>query len=155
MDLFAPAKTMMRNPFLLVQNAKVIPGGTRTPNLLIRSQTPCPIGPQGLGNTGKASVRAQKPFAPRSAKNAKDTFQGAAGIEPATAGSAILCSTAELYTLDVPAKHNRIRSRALIVYLTRASPHVLPLEASPGSCSVMVITKDSESFDPGSSPGRT
>ena len=27
---------------------KVIPGGTRTPNLLIRSQTPCPIGPQGL-----------------------------------------------------------------------------------------------------------
>ncbi len=24
------------------------------------------------------------------------------GIEPATAGSAILCSTAELYTLDTP-----------------------------------------------------
>ena len=26
---------------------RFIPGGTRTPNLLIRSQTPCPIGPQG------------------------------------------------------------------------------------------------------------
>ena len=30
------------------KNKKAIPGGTRTPNLLIRSQTPCPIGPQGL-----------------------------------------------------------------------------------------------------------
>ena len=29
---------------------KIIPGGTWTPNLLIRSQTPCPIGPQGLYN---------------------------------------------------------------------------------------------------------
>ena len=29
------------------KNKKAIPGGTRTPNLLIRSQTPCPIGPQG------------------------------------------------------------------------------------------------------------
>ena len=31
----------------LTLKQKNIPGGTRTPNLLIRSQTPCPIGPQG------------------------------------------------------------------------------------------------------------
>ena len=35
-------------PKIILACAKVIPGGTRTPNLLIRSQTPCPIGPQGL-----------------------------------------------------------------------------------------------------------
>ena len=34
---------------LIRKKKKVIPGGTRTPNLLIRSQTPCPIGPQGPG----------------------------------------------------------------------------------------------------------
>ena len=32
-----------------IKNKINIPGGTRTPNLLIRSQTPCPIGPQGRG----------------------------------------------------------------------------------------------------------
>ena len=35
------------------------------------------------------------------------------------------------------------------------NPLVNPRGATPRSCSVMVITKDSESFDPGSSPGRT
>ena len=38
------------------QGKSYIPGGTRTPNLLIRSQTPCPIGPQGLGILAACSV---------------------------------------------------------------------------------------------------
>ena len=33
-----------------IEQKKHIPGGTWTPNLLIRSQTPYPIGPQGLYN---------------------------------------------------------------------------------------------------------
>ena len=73
---------------------KTIPGGTWTPNILIRSQTPCPIGPQGLGSlfAVASSILA--------AANIKILRQkkGTAGIEPATAGSAIPCSTAELST---------------------------------------------------------
>ena len=37
---------------------KSIPGGTWTPNLLIRSQTPCPIGPQGLHSSGAVTLSA-------------------------------------------------------------------------------------------------
>ena len=87
---------------------KVIPGGTRTPNLLIRSQTPCPIGPQGHVHGTRCGPRREHTGRKNNFK--KEVIKGAAGIEPATAGSAILCSTAELYTLDVPAKRNHIRS---------------------------------------------
>ena len=44
--LTAPGGRRAREP-KRTQNKNNIPGGTRTPNLLIRSQTPCPIGPQG------------------------------------------------------------------------------------------------------------
>ena len=73
---------------------KIIPGGTWTPNLLIRSQTPCPIGPHGLNN-----MPALLLFLLCCDQNLfLGSKKGTAGIEPATAGSAILCSTAELNT---------------------------------------------------------
>ena len=39
----------------------LVPGGTRTPNLLIRSQTPCPIGPQGHAHPTKRACRVRIP----------------------------------------------------------------------------------------------
>ena len=45
--LFGCKKRFLRQKYFFPRK-KAIPGGTRTPNLLIRSQTPCPIGPQGL-----------------------------------------------------------------------------------------------------------
>ena len=44
----------------MVAEQKDIPGGTRTPNLLIRSQTPCPIGPQGRGRSATRRARVRE-----------------------------------------------------------------------------------------------
>ena len=60
--LFYFARVRVCGTFL-AKKKKVIPGGTRTPNLLIRSQTPCPIGPQGhaLGPAAGPDVRRTHP----------------------------------------------------------------------------------------------
>ena len=53
--------------------------------------------------TGRLTlIRTQLPGDAGKKQNQKVFVKGAAGIEPATAGSAILCSTAELYTLGAP-----------------------------------------------------
>ena len=86
--------------------------------------------------------------------------KGTTGFEPVTAGSAIPCSATELSTQ----LYNRFKENFAILlstiysYIERSSSVFNIVWAIMGlgwSYSVMVITVDFESTNPGSNPGRT